>query len=301
MTDWFDTAKAITRAAFPPKGGAMYESGVHSGIPLTDYIADPAPEPSLNTGTAMALLTQSPLHAKMQHVRLNPTKGRDDSARADIGTIAHALLLENDGSRVVQIEADDWRTKAAKEQREEARAAGKVPVLTKDYAAVLAMVEAAQCFMLGSDLCEDWLSATPEQTLIWNDGGAWCRSRPDKLTPDYKVYFDYKTTGSAHPAAFVKAAINQGYDIQAALGRRGVEALTGAVPTVVFLVQEVEAPYACSLVTFSPMFVSIANERLEVALHKWKQCMASNHWPGYSEKVATVDPPGWYGMEEVAL
>jgi len=268
-------------------------------MPIADYVADPAPFPSLNTGTAIALLTQSPLHAKMQHVRLNPTKERDESSRADIGTIAHALLLERDGSRIVQVEANDWKTKDARQKRDEARAEGKVPILAKDYPDVMAMVEAAQHFMLGSDLCEDWLSAKPEQTLIWDDHGAWCRSRPDKLTPDYKVYFDYKTTGSAHPGAFVKTAINQGYDIQAALGKRGVEALTGVVPTVVFVVQEIEAPYACSLVTLSPMFATIANERLELALDKWRQCMASNEWPGYSDKVATVDPPGYYGMNEL--
>lgn len=275
----------------------------HPGIyemSLADYVADPCPQPSFNTSMAVAILTQSPLHAKMQNRRLNPNAEREESSRMDLGTIAHALLLEEDGSKVVEIEADDWRTKAAKEKRDEARAAGKIPVLVDDLRSVRKMVEVAQHFMMGSDLCEDWLSAKAEQTLVWRDAeGFWCRSRPDKLTPDYRIYFDYKSTGSAHPAAFVKTAINQGYDLQVALGIQGVKTLThGEKCTAVFLVQEIDAPYACSLVTLSPMFTTIAEERLFRAQEKWRACLQFNEWPGYPSRLATVDPPGWYGMDE---
>lgn len=273
-------------------------SGIYN-ISLDEYVNDPAPEPSLNTSTAMALLTQSPLHAKLNHVRLNPDAVRIESSRADLGTIAHALLLEEDKSRVVEIDAEDWRTKAAKEQRDAARAEGKVPILRKDYVECVAMVNAAFAFLMGSDLCEDWLSATPEQTLVWQESGVWCRSRPDKLSKDAKVYFDYKTTNSAHPAAFCKTAINQGYDLQAALGARGVKAVFGVEPQVIFVVQEIEPPYICSLVSLSPMFRAIANERLELALEQWRRCLTTKSWAGYPEKVATIDPPGWYGHDQL--
>jgi hypothetical protein len=268
-------------------------------LSLAEYVADPAPRPSLNTSTALTLLTQSPLHAKLQHVRLTPDARREESSRADLGSIAHALLLEGDMSTVVVVEADDWRTKAAKEQRDAARADGKLPILTKDYGVVMEMVQVADHALMGSELCTDWLSAKAEQTLIWQEDGTWCRARPDKLTPDDKVYFEYKTTASAHPAAFVKTAINQGYDLQAVLGRRGVKAVTGIEPTVVFVVQEIEPPYAVSFISLSPMFLSIAEERLLLALEQWRRCMTSNEWPGYSERVATVDPPGWYGMDQM--
>lgn len=274
------------------------EQGVYS-MPLADYVADPAPSPSLNTSTAMALLTQTPFHAKLQHVRLNPDATKSESSRADLGTIAHALLLEDDKSRMVEIDAEDWRTKAAKEQRDMARAEGKIPILRKDYVEVLEMVNAAHMFLMGSELCADWLGATPEQTLIWREGGVWCRSRPDKLSQDGKVYFDYKTTNSAHPSAFVKTAINQGYDIQAALGARGVKAVFGVDCQVVFIAQEIEPPYLCSLVSLSPMFRAIASERLELALVQWGRCLNTNQWAGYPDKVATVDPPGWYGHDQL--
>ncbi len=113
------------------------------------------------------------------------------------------------------------------------------------------------------------------------------------------MYFDYKTSANAHPAAFVKTAINNGYDLQAALGRRGVAKLTGVPCVVVFVVQEIEPPFAVSLVSLSPQFMDIAANRLEMARVKWDQCHAKQEWPGYPDRVAYVDPPGYYGMDQL--
>lgn len=267
-------------------------------MPLSEYIQDPAPVPSLNASVAQILLEQTPQHAWQAHPRLG-NRGRSESSRADLGTIAHGLLLEDDKSRVVIIKADDWRTKAAKEQRDEARADGKVPILEKDMDTVGEMVRVADHVLMGSALCHDWLDATPEQTLIWNEGATWFRSRPDKLTKDRRVYFDYKTSANAHPAAFVKTAINNGYDLQAALGRRGVAKITGVPCVVVFVVQEIEPPFAVSLVSLSPQFMEIAANRLEMARTVWDRCHAKNEWPGYPDRVAYVDPPGYYGMDQL--
>lgn len=276
------------------------EPGIYE-MPLAEYVADPAPEPSLNTGTALALLTKSPLHAKLQHPRLNPYKVRESSSRADIGTIAHAMLLEGNDNKVVQIDAKDWRTKDAKEQRDQAWADGKTPILKEDFEAVKAMVDVALEFLMSSDLHAEWLGAKAEQTLIWQEDGIWYRSRPDKLAKDYKVYFDYKTSASAHPAAFVKTAISQGYDLQVTIGRRGVKTLTGVTCRCVFVVQEIDPPYACSLVELSPAFMAIAEERLKLAEHKWAWCLSEGEWPGYPQAIATVDPPGWYGMDQLEV
>src|SRR3990167_1259095 len=93
-------------------------NGIVDGLPIADYIKDPAPQPSLSASLAHVLLTRSPKHAWLAHPRLNPAWEPDESeARQDIGTIVHALLLEGDASRVVVIEAEDYRTKAAKEAR----------------------------------------------------------------------------------------------------------------------------------------------------------------------------------------
>ena len=274
-------------------------NGVHR-MPIHDYITDPAPHPSLNAGTAHRLITASPLHAWTQHPRLNPAYESDQSSRLDLGTIAHAVILERDHSRIAIIDADDWRTKAAKEKRDEAREAGKLPILAKDMAAVEAMEQAARAAILDSELATDFTDAIPEQTLIWEDEGIWCRSRPDKATADWRILFDYKTVaGSASPTGFGKAILTHGYDLQAALALRGVAHLgLSQRSSFIFVVQEIEPPYAVSFVSLSPEWLKFAEDKLRMAMSIWKGCLRTNDWPAYSHQIAYLEPPpyaviGW--------
>jgi len=273
----------------------MLTEGVHD-IPLTDYINDPAPEPSLNASIAHTLLTQTPAHARMAHPRLSPQQDREESSRLDLGTIAHGLLLEGDDSRVVVIEADDWRTKAAKDERDAARLEGKLPILVKDFDIVSNMVEIAQTTIGQSEVATEFSAAIPEQTLIWQEADIWLRCRPDKATPDWRVVFDYKTcAGTAHPAVWAKTSmVRYGYDLQAAINMRGVKALGLAKKTTfVFLVQEMEPPYALSIVSLAPSWITLADDKLRVAMSLWKGCTRKNEWPGYPARVAYVDAPAY--------
>ena len=273
----------------------MLTEGVHD-IPLTDYINDPAPEPSLNASIAHTLLTQTPAHARMAHPRLSPQQDQEESSRLDLGTIAHGLLLEGDDSRVVVIEADDWRTKAAKDERDAARLEGKLPILVKDFDIVSNMVETAQTTIGQSEVATEFSAAIPEQTLIWQEADIWLRCRPDKATPDWRVVFDYKTcAGTAHPAVWAKTSmVRYGYDLQAAINLRGVKALGLAKKTTfVFLVQEMEPPYALSIVSLAPSWITLADDKLRVAMSLWKGCTRKNEWPGYPSRVAYVDAPAY--------
>lgn len=268
--------------------------GVYS-ISLDQYVADPAPSPSLNAGAAHTILTKSPRHARFDHPRLNANREQDKSSRLDIGTIAHALLLEDDSSRVVVIEADDWRKKEAKEQRDEAWILGKLPILSKDYFGIQEMVVAAKYAISKSEFASDFKAGIAEQTLIWEHEGVWCRSRPDKATKDWRVLFDYKTVaGSANPQAFMRTILQQGYDLQAALGMLGVEDLGLADnPAFVFIVQEIEPPYAVSFVCLSPEWQQLAHDKILRAMSIWKGCLRTDNWPTYTERTAYLAPPAY--------
>lgn len=269
------------------------QSGI-STMPLHDYVNDPAPKPSLNTGTAHALIAQSPQHAWVNHPRLNPSHVSDRSSRLDLGTIAHAMLLERDESRVVVIEADDWRTKEAKTKRDEARAAGLLPILAKDFDGAKHMVTEARLAIAESQFHQDFKDGIPEETLIWEQDGIWHRSRPDIHTPDWKIVFDYKTTQSAHPAAFMRTVHQQAYDLQAELALQGVEQLTDqGYPTFVFIVQEIEEPYAVSFLSLSPQWHDLARQKLRTARSIWKGCLRKNVWPSYTKDLAYIDPPAY--------
>ena len=158
----------------------MYSQGQWV-IPLDEYIRDPAPAPSLSAGIAHRLLSQSPQHAWLAHPRLNSNWRPDSNEAAEIGTIAHALLLEGDGSRVVQVHADDWRSKAARSSRDAIRQAGRLPVLANKLYDIVDMVEHAKRQLATSELGDILAPGAGdiEQTFLWQEDDVWHRSRPD--------------------------------------------------------------------------------------------------------------------------
>ena len=266
-------------------------------MPLTEYIADPCPEPSLSASVAHTLITESPIHAFMRHPRLNPNGERDESALADIGTIAHGMLLENDESRIVVIEAEDWRTKAAKEVRDAAYAAGKIPMLAKQERPIRKMVEEAKKAIASSELADAFTptAGKAEQTLIWREGEVWLRSRPDWLTNNHRLIIDLKTTtGSAEPTAWMRTMLGLGNDLQAVLGLRGIKALDPSSRcSFVFWVVEQEAPYASSFVGLSPQFLEMSEHKIERAIREWTDCTTLNMWPGFPSQICWLEPPSY--------
>src|SRR5262245_43940260 len=95
------------------------EPGIYQMTAAENH-ADVCPEPSLSAGLSKTLIDDSPRHAQNEHARLNPDRQDDEAQVLDIGTAAHALLLEGD-TGVVVIEASDYRTKLAREARDAAR------------------------------------------------------------------------------------------------------------------------------------------------------------------------------------
>jgi hypothetical protein len=117
--------------------------GDHVVTSAADYHADPCPAPSLTASIANILINESPAHARAAHPRLNPNFVRAEESRFELGTVLHQLILEGiDNAHVVH--ADSWRTAAAKEARDEARAHGRVPLLAAQYDEAKRAVDAAQ-------------------------------------------------------------------------------------------------------------------------------------------------------------
>lgn len=272
--------------------------GIHE-ITAEAYHADPCPEPSLSASVARVLLQRSPLHAWHAHPRLNPRYAPDDSSRFDLGSAAHAMLLEGDHARVAFIDAPDWRTKPAKEARDAARAEGRLPVLEHHEATLSTMLTVARAAVAASEL-PDLLDGDAERALVWLDGSAWCRSRLDMLSTDRRVILDYKTCASAEPEMFIRQIGNMGYDVQAEFYLRGLEAITGEQATFIFLAQEIEEPFACSLVSLANVYREIAQRKVERAIDCWGRCLQAGRWPAYGTRVHYAEPPPWAMNEHAA-
>ena len=269
--------------------------GLHANVSFDDYLRDRlCPTPSLSSSTVRTVLSQSPLHAKMHHPRYGDA--HEESSRADLGTAAHAALLGGD-ERIVVLDADNWRTKAAKDARFAARRAGKIAILRDTSEALPAMVESARRTLAAAGINLD--ACRCEHTAVWCENGQWCRARPDIVAPvDYAI--DYKTATNADPATWIRTSLlDGGYHIQAAWYLRALEHACPDEPTrdFLFLVGELKPPFACSLVGVSPTLLAIAQAQVEHAMEKWRACVENDLWPGYDARIHYAEAPIWYERE----
>ena len=267
--------------------------GIHAISP-EEYHADPCDQPSLSSSIVHLLCTTSPAHARAAHPRLNPELERRDAGHFDVGTAAHALILEGRDS-VEVIQASDWRTNAAKEARDAARAAGRVPMLADQWEHVRAMVDATQAQLDAVDATPaPFTDGKPEQTLVWTEDGVTCRALVDWLREDYDAIDDFKTTSrSANPESWSRSLFNFGGDVQAAFYLRGLRALTNIEAEFRFVVQETFPPYALAVFSLAPDVLALAEARVSYAISKWRSCLELDEWPAYPTRVCHVELPPW--------
>lgn len=263
-------------------------------VPSAQYHADDLGDtPTLSASIAKILVAQSPRHAYEQHPRLNPGYKRPEpKTEWDVGTAAHALLLEGETVAHVVEGYDNWRTKDAQAEAVSARQAGKIPMLRKEWEEVAAMVDAAR----------EELTAHPgflvdgqaEVTLLWETSGVACRSRLDWLRDDHALILDYKTSRSADPVWFSERGIyDNGYDVKAAFYVRAVKAAFGVDARFRWLVQEKKPPYVLSVVEPGASVLAIGNEKVDRALSLWRGCLETGVWRGYGAGVHVADLPAW--------
>lgn len=270
--------------------------GLHYDVPEDVYHADQlCASPTLSRSIAHKLLVRSPLHAWHAHPRLNPAfVPSPDSEAFEFGRAVHARVLLGEDI-VERIDAPDWRAKPARDARDVAREAGRVPVLATQAWVIDAMVaefEAWRALDAGRTLRA---AMKPEVTALYEDGGVMCRARFDLLPDDPTApVVDYKTTRNAAPDAFHRAIWTYGYDFQAAWYSRALKVLRGRAPSAfVFIAQEKTPPFAVTAHALTPAALEFAEARCDEALESWRHCLQANTWPGYPEHIHEVPPPPW--------
>jgi PDDEXK-like domain of unknown function (DUF3799) len=260
------------------------------------YHSDPAPGPSLSSSLATVLLFQSPRHAWRMHPKLNPRYEPEESARFDLGSAAHALLLEGN-NQMEPLAFPDYRTKAAQAARDEARARGKFPVLDHQYMDVRKMVEVATAFIATTELADIWEEGAAEQTCIWQEeyGGKpiYLRSRLDWISKDRRFVIDYKTVDSAEPNTFGRQIQRMAYDVQHGFYCRAVQECAQVSPELIFVAQEISPPYCCSLVSLSNAYKEVGARKVERAIELWGKCITTDDWPAYPTQIHWMEPSAW--------
>lgn len=271
------------------------QPGIHA-IPAERYHEDPSDQPSLSASIAHLMVNVTPWHAWWAHPKLNPHFEREEKQAFDIGTVAHELILEGTDERVHVVEASDWRKRDAQDERDQARADGLIPLLEKDWLRVERMVETVRAQLeLRADLPPLLSDGVAEQTLVWEEGDVTCRARLDWLRTDCTAIDDLKTTGrSANPIPWCRNTLYSiGADVQAAFYLRGVKALTGQVPTFRWILAESTPPYAVSVVSPDASAREIGDVKVDRAIEKWRECLKTDVWPGWSQSVYMAETPAY--------
>ncbi len=271
--------------------------------PMSDYLARKA----FSAGLAHRILTDSPYHA-WHSSPWNPDYRPRSVNVANIGTCAHAVLLEGSESALAVIDPSAYRSKptkanpegnipvgwtneAIRDARDTALADGKTPILATDMAEIRLMVETARQYLVASELAGIFDDGTAEETITWEEQGVPCKIRPDWLNLKMGICLSYKTTpGSAMPASWIRRQLPM-YEVGMPLYERGCT-LDKPIK-VVHLVQQQERPYACSLVALDGAAQRVAEYKLDEALRIWKECLESKRFPAYPLSIQYAEPRSW--------
>jgi hypothetical protein len=281
--------------------------GIYTDFPTDAYFRDPCPVPSFTQSTGKILLDRSPRHAWLAHPRLNPAWVPREDTKFNIGNAAHRILIGR-GKELAVLEEDDWRTKIAKQFRDDAHAEGRVAVLLHQYETAIAMADAARRQLIAIPECrhafldgagevviaaQDTWSAAPPPNIVVRPT-LWLRSMIDWLESETMLW-DYKTTSmSAAPEAIPYRMEN--WDIQAATQERILDILkpeTAGRRRHMFVCQETDEPYALTVSELTESEMTIGRAKLTSALTIWQRCMAADAWPGYPAEILQPARPGY--------
>lgn len=277
-----------------------------------EYHADPAPAPSFSASLGKVILDQSPAHAYLAHPRLGGSV-REPTSAMEFGTLVHKLIL-GEGASVVSVNADNWKTAAAKQQRDEARAAGKLAVLASDLDEA-AKILAAFSAQYPAEERALFSRGESERVIMIDEPNAksadptarvFARGMLDRVlidaTNNTARIWDVKTCADASPEAIERTIYERHYDMQMMcyewlLGVIHPE-LRDRITTQLIFIESAE-PYSVVPVELDSMFRQIGRNKLGRAWDSWCQCCATGIWPSYTDKVITLGPPTWAASREL--
>jgi len=291
----------------------MREQGIHFDVSAEEYFADCAPAPSLTQSLAKVLLNQSPLHAKCEHPRLKPRDLEDEEpaekyvAAQAIGNAVHATLIGR-GKTLAVGDFDDWRKKAAQEFKADAEAAGRTPILNKHMLQAHATTLAVKLQLISAGWTKAFHQGEGhgEAVVCWQEDGLWFRTMIDWITPDFREVYDLKTSAASFaPHIIGRKAVDDGWDVQAAMHERALDAIDPAGAgrrKFRFVAIENYPPYAMVPVEMTETWLTMGRKKLAVAIELWRDAMRTGNFAGYPLEPCRPEYPGyaetqWIGRE----
>ncbi len=270
-------------------------------IPSAKYHADEIghTSPSLSASVATILVSQSPFHAYLAHPKLGNVRRECTPAMAR-GSLIHALVFNEPLHEFMEIDADNYRTKAAQQQRDDAIEGGLTPILLREITAAREITREIRAVIEAAGFSLDGQS---EMSAMWEEetshGPLSCRARMDHVHLDAAVILDLKTCQSAHPKAIARSMIDHGYDVQYAAYTSAIRKLNpdmaGREDFAFLFIEELPegSPNRVLLTVARPdgSMKEHGRARWERACELWAACLKSGVWPGYGS--ISVAAPNW--------
>ena len=261
-----------------------------------DYTALDAINPSLVTyGDQLSML----------HMLYEKEDSSPPTEAMVIGTLTHMMVFEAGRfAETVSVFADGSKlTKAWKEHKATAEAAGKIPLHADDLEEIQEMADA----VADSRTCSAMvgMKGITEACLTWTDeeSGVACKSRLDRYIPDGNVVLEFKTAVRGSPRALRRVIRENGWDIAAAMRVDAITKITGKCLEYWWIVVEkkppkdkdakvrrpVVTPYRCDA-----GYLALGRAKYKPVLAKWAQCLKTGYYPAYAEKGGLLlTPDAW--------
>ncbi|WP_280410721.1 PD-(D/E)XK nuclease-like domain-containing protein [Nocardia asiatica] len=272
---------------------APFERGLYRGVDDRVYHADPA----LSSSGARTIAMRSP--RDFWEDRHN---GRPPNRDLDFGHAAHRYLLGT-GSELEIVEADSWRSDAAKAARDAAYAAGRVPLLPEEdeqaqqmAAVVLQHPLAGPLFAEGEAELSGWWP-DPETGVMLRFRADWMRRIKGRL-----VIVDYKTSKYTGLSGFNKSLGEFGYFMQQPFYIEGARVLDlDPDPDFIFVSQCKTPPYRVTVARLEREDIALGQALNRYAIRRFADCLAADDWPDDSDQIHTAALPRWarYQAEEI--
>lgn len=272
------------------------EPGLYNGIPEDKYHADPTEQKNSLSSTMAKEILKSPAH--LRYMMDNPPEPKPVF---DFGSLVHSQVL-GIGAEVELIPFKTYHSQKAKDARDRAYNAGKIPFKEHEWPDVENVVNAVKDHEIAGQLFSGDSEKHAEISMFaQHDSGLWLRGRADWIT-EGDILVDLKTTLNSDPAEFARTSWNFGYALQAAHYLTVFQLATGRPARgFVHVLVSKEAPYNVSVVQLDRDFLDIGYRQLGWAMAAYRQALESGEWPGYPNVIHTIGPQPWmeYQIEEL--
>lgn len=257
------------------------------------------------SSSGLKLIGRSPAHFMFE--RQHP---RPRTRALTVGTAFHTLVLEPHkfDDEFVASPFDSYRTKDAKQWREDMIASGRIPLTThsddpiwrpSEWDLIHRMRDAVMAHPVARHF---FAFGVRERSLFWRqrielrDGQErfeLCKVRFDFLDQTHSLGIDLKTTEDASFSGFARSCGDYEYHLSRAFYMRGQVALDFGLREFVLVAVEKHPPYAVGCYVFDAAARHVGEMLVERRLLTYAECLDSGEWPAYPVEVRDLILPAY--------